>query len=308
MSAPCEIRVGDPNDFAPLVDLQLARVPTTRRGVAELPFLIRDQMSYLALRTAYVDGTLAGWGVTARPAHFAPEMGIMFTVVAPAYTGRGIARTLYDELLPLVPGHITRLGTLVDDQDPVSLEVAQAHGFELKQHGIDSELALVDLPDPTPLPGVDFEDVSDLVFPDEPAVEAMLIASQTNPEAVDAGMISTLENLRGMRASFDPYLAVLARVEGVPAAIITADITDETLYIHYTGVDPAYRGRSIARSLKQFMHLVAAQAGATTSFTTNEESNAGIRRVNADLGYTIVGGMHRLTRVLHAEEPTTLAP
>ena len=36
--------------------------------------------------------------------------------------------------------------------------------------------------------------------------------------------------------------------------------------------------------------------GATRSHTMNEEGNAGIRRVNARLGYQIQGGMYRLRR------------
>lgn len=302
MSAPCEIRTGDPADHAHLVDLQLARVPTMARGVAELPFLIREQMTYLELRTAYVEDALAGWGITGQPAHFAADDAIMFTVVAPSYAGRGIARSLYDELLPLVPDRIATFRTLVDDQDPVSLEIALAHGFETNQHGIDSELPLVDLPAPSHIDGVELADVSDLVFPDEPAVEAMVVASQTNPEAVENGMVFDIDKLRGMRSSFEKYLAVLARLDGVPAAIITADITDEVLYIHYTGVDPAFRGRNLASSLKQFAHLAAADAGATKSFTTNEERNTGIRRVNAALGYTVVGGTYRLSRHLDPGE------
>ena len=78
---------------------------------------------------------------------------------------------------------------------------------------------------------------------------------------------------------------MLARFGGVPAAIITGEIKDAILLIHYTGVGQAFRGRNLGLPLKQAAHLQAAAAGATLSHTMNEESNAGIRKMNAQLGY-----------------------
>jgi hypothetical protein len=52
------------------------------------------------------------------------------------------------------------------------------------------------------------------------------------------------------------------------------------------------------RLVKQQAHLAAARAGATLSRTNNEEHNAGIRRVNAQLGYTVTSGVYRMSAPL----------
>ena len=56
----------------------------------------------------------------------------------------------------------------------------------------------------------------------------------------------------------------------------------------------AFRGRNLGFLLKQAAHLQAAAAGATRSYTTNEARNAGIRHVNAKLGYQVVAGDYRI--------------
>jgi GNAT superfamily N-acetyltransferase len=296
---PYEIREGDPAAYQPLVDLELARVPRRRRGHAEFPFVNREKANYFHVRTAHVGGELAGWGFSQQPDIFPPDFALVFVVVAADHGGRGIGRALYEELLTTAPETVTIIGTGVDDEDAESRAIAEAHGFVVNQHGIDSELDLVDLPAPVEIDGLTYEDVSDLVFPDEEAVEAMLLDSQTNPEAA-VGIVSTLASFRRFQATM-PYLAVLARVDGAPAAIITGDIDHDpdgagVLYIHYTGVGQAFRGRNIGFALKQYAHRVAAERGAVRSFTTNEEENAGIRHVNRKLGYQVVGGMYRMRR------------
>jgi GNAT superfamily N-acetyltransferase len=291
---PFEVRHGDPADHAPLVGLWMRRSPALRRAEAEFGFVNRHLARYFHLRTAHVADELAGWGVSAHPSMFPPDFALVNVVVAREHAGRGIGRALYDELLTTVPEGVAFLGTAVEDDDPESRAIAEAHGFAVQQHGINSELQLVDLPEPKPIPGVTYEDVSDLSFPDEDAVEAMLQDSQTNPEAA-MGIRHDLEIFRRFRDTQD-YLAVLARLDGAPAAIITADIDDGVLAIHYTGVGREFRGRDIGFALKQYAHRLAAARGATSSYTTNEESNAGIRRVNAKLGYEVVGGAYRMRR------------
>ena len=66
----------------------------------------------------------------------------------------------------------------------------------------------------------------------------------------------------------------------------------------YTGVDPAFRGRGLARLVKHRAHLEAHAAGATAAYTNNEERNTGIRRLNAELGYVVESGTYRLQRQL----------
>jgi GNAT superfamily N-acetyltransferase len=57
-----------------------------------------------------------------------------------------------------------------------------------------------------------------------------------------------------------------------------------------TGVRRSWRGRGVARALKQAQIAWAKRAGYEVLETANEERNEPIRRLNADLGYTLAPG------------------
>lgn len=295
-----EIRTADPASHEHLVDLELARIPREPRAAAEWVFVNAAAMPWFHLRTAHRDGRLVGFGRMNRGPTAPDDMAFIHVVVAREAAHSGVGRALYDALLPLLPEGVTRLVSWIDDADEESLAIARAHGFEAFQHGIESELPLVDLPEPLALDGVTYEDVSSLEFPDEEAVDAMVVDSQTNPEAVESGIISRLEHFRLFAKGDGSDIAVLARVDGVPAAIIIGDINadDRALHIHYTGVGRTFRGRNLAFALKQYAHRLAADRGAKVSSTMNEERNAGIRHVNAALGYQVKGGLYRVRKQL----------
>jgi GNAT superfamily N-acetyltransferase len=294
--ARVQITTPDPATYSALLDLEVERLPRTERAASAGLFETSQLWDYRHFRTALVDGDLAGWGFTARPTFFPPDWAILHVIVAAAHEGQGVGTALRAELTALLPDSARVLASRVDDLEERSLAVAQHWGYRVEQHGIISELALVDLPQPVLPPGVTVEDAATLTFPDEEAVDAMLVDSQTNPEAVQDGIISRLSDTRVELAAADRPFAVLARVDGIPAAIITGEVKDEILLIHYTGVGQAFRGRGLAFLLKQEAHLRAAAAGATRSYTTNEATNAGIRHVNAKLGYRIVTGDYRIRR------------
>lgn len=275
------------------MQLKMARSPRTHRSQAEWAFVHADELEMFQTRAAYVGGELAGWASTVRGKWFPPGIAMIHVTVARAHERQGAGGALFRAMVDDLPAEVSTIGTAVDDAETDSLEIARGWGFEVTQHGIESELPLVDLPTPDAGPGVTFEDVSSLEFPDEEAVEAMLIDSQTNPEAAE-GFISGLSNYREIAAKVDRPTSALARVDGVPAAIIVGEIQNGVLGIAYTGVGRSFRGRGLAFGLKQFGHLLAAEAGATVCHTMNEESNAGIRHVNAKLGYRIIGGIYRL--------------
>jgi len=291
-----EIRVPDLSSHEPLVRLRMERTPRVRRAQAEWPFVHAAELALLEVRAAYVDGTLVGWGSAVRGTWFPAGIGLVNVTVAPGRERKGTGGALYRELVASLPSEIETIGTAVDDSETESLEIAVGLGFEVTQHGIESELSLVDLPTPTPAAGVTFEEVSALEFADEEAVEAMLRDSQTNPEAAE-GFISTLDTYREIAAKVEREVAALARVDGHPAAIVIGEVESSDVFgIAYTGVGRAFRGRNLAFSLKQYSHLLAARAGATVCHTMNEESNAGIRHINARLGYQVTGGAYRLRR------------
>ncbi|MDZ5622842.1 GNAT family N-acetyltransferase [Nocardioides sp. HM23] len=288
-----EIREPDLSSYEPLVQLRVDRLPRVRRAQAEWPFVHAEEMAYLDFRAAYDGGALVGWANALRGRWFPPGIAMISVTVARQHERRGVGGALYRTLLASLPPEIETIGAAIDDAETESLDIARTHGFEVTQHGIESELELVDLPEPQPGAGVTLEDVSSLEFPDEDAVEALLRDSQTNPEAAE-GFVSTLGSFREISAKAEHGIAALARVDEAPAAIIIGDIEQGVLGIAYTGVGRAYRGRDLAFTLKQYGHVLAAEAGATVCHTMNEESNVGIRRINAKLGYQVVGGAYRL--------------
>ena len=291
-----QITTPGPTTYDAMLDLQLARWHRWERAAATGLFAQAEIWEYRNFRTAYVEGELAGWGFTARPTTFPMDWAILSVTVAAAREGHGIGTALRAELASTLPDTATTLAGLVDDLDERSLQVARHWGYAVEQHGIRSQMDLVDLPEPVLPDDVTVEDATVLAFPDADAVESMLVDSQTNPEAVQSGIITRLADLRLEQAEVEHPFAVLARVGGTPAAIITGEIQDAILLINYTGVGQAFRGRNLGFLLKQAAHLHAAEAGATRSYTTNEAGNAGIRHVNKKLGYQVVAGDYRIRR------------
>jgi GNAT superfamily N-acetyltransferase len=280
------------------VDLVCARLPHVTRGEAGWHFDAPEVFDGLASVEA-VDrhGTMLGVGFTGHP-HFAPEgRAFQRVIVARQHEGRGVGRALRQGLLERLPEGTTSLFTGTFDDDPRSLDVAKHWGFAVEEHAIESQLELVDLPTPEPPAGVTLHDVPELDFEDADAVERMLLASQTNPEAA-LGWTMDLGKLRSLISENDTPVGVLARVDGVPAGITFGGVSDGMLMIAYSGVEPAYRGRGLMTLVKQRAHLSARDAGAKFSRTANEEHNHGIRRINASLGYVVQSGVHRMSQQL----------
>ena len=244
------------------------------------------------LRALDADGELLGWGWIATGTHAPEGWTSIWVTVRHEAEGQGVGGELFRSLSGRRPASAVQLRSHVRSGEDRALEIAGAWGFEEEEVAIASELPLTDLP-PVEIPaGVSLESCPALTFEDQDAVEAMLQASQTNPEAL-AGAVVDCANLLSTTVG-GTSIAVLARVDGVPAAIAAGTSVDGFLFVSYTGVDPAHRGRGLARLVKQQAHLDAAADGAEVSRTENEQHNAGIRRVNQELGYRVLHGTHRL--------------
>jgi GNAT superfamily N-acetyltransferase len=300
---PDEIRVAalPPSRHREAVDLICARQPHVTRSEAGWLFEAPEVFEGVAAVEA-VDrhGALLGVGFTAH-ARFAPEGRAFFrVVVAREHEGRGVGRALRETLLASLPEGTSDLVGGTFDDEPRALEIAKHWGFGVEEHAIESQLDLARLPEPALPADVTLHDAPDLVFDDAEAVERMLLASQTNPEAAQ-GWVFDLPKLRALVADNETPVCVVARVEGVPAAITFGGVSDATLMIAYSGVEPAFRGRGLMALVKQRAHLAAREAGATTSRTANEEHNTGIRRINAELGYVVHSGVYRMSRRVAAD-------
>ena len=225
-----------------------------------------------------------------------PGVRLLWVLVAADARGQGRGGALHRALLDRIPPTATGLRTTTFDDDPVAGEVAEHWGFHRLQLSIRSSLEVTGAADPVLPPDVTVETTADLDLPDRDAVEAMLDASQTNPERA-TGSVMTLADF-GHQQEGDRLLLGVLRVDGSPAAICAAMHSGPEGYIGYTGVDPAHRGRNLGELLKLAVHAEAGRRGVRRLAAENEQGNAGIRRVNARLGYEVDFGAWRWARDL----------
>jgi GNAT superfamily N-acetyltransferase len=283
------------------VALVCARLPHLSPIEARLPFESTALFPLLVRHTAHLGlgagDPVVGVGLIQQPGFAPPDRCTLRLIVAREWEGSGVGSALRASLLPHVPATIRRLGTGVHDHDDRSLSIARHWGFEIEKHGIESSLDLARAAaTSSPLPtGVTLEEAPGLDFADRDDVDRMLHASQTNPEAA-LGFVMRLDAFSTMLGPDEAPVCVIARVDGVPAAITFGGVQAGALSIAYSGVDPACRGRGLMRLVKERAHVVAARLGATVSTTTNEEQNLGIRHINAELGYVVQSGVYRMVQ------------
>ena len=258
--------------------------------------LFFDDATSLERTVLGVDGGdgLAGFGLLTHLAWQGPGDRLVWVVVAEAERGRGVGGWLHDALLQRLPERVERLRAITYDDDPRSCEVAAHWGYEALQLSIASTVDITDAVDPELPGGVTVETLDHLDLPDREAVETMLERSQTNPEAETGNKLTLAEFAHQQEG--DRLLLGLLRVDGTPAAIVGAMHAGEDGYVGYTGVDPAFRGRGLGSLVKQAVHAEARRRGVRVLGTENEQHNAGIRHVNAALGYEPHHGTWRWAR------------
>jgi GNAT superfamily N-acetyltransferase len=242
-------------------------------------------------------GALAGVGLSCRPLSNPATWRFVYAATRHDLAGRGLGSRLWSSVAAGVDAGAELLVTVVFDGDEAASAAARSWGFTVMQHSVISELDLTDI---TPVPadggdGVTFHPCDDLRFSDENAVGAMVLASQTNPEA-EAGLIGTLEGWRSSAGAGQRLVAVIARVDGRPAAISFGVADGDEMHVHYTGVDRTLRGRALGRRTKEFLHGHAAGLGVRLAITDNQDDNAGIRHVNEQLGYRPRSGSSWMVR------------
>lgn len=246
------------------------------------------------------DGVVVGYATATHRAGAPDHQRSVQVFVDRRVAGQGVGSALFARCLAAVPAGTTELWTKVHD-DEESSAIARHWGFEVVQRSISSRVDLAGAASPQPPPGVTLEacDLLDLEGADAEAFDAMLDASQTNPEAESHHRFTRAELKRWADPGETP-LVVLARVDGRPAALVYGLVMEATGEggVAYTGVEPAYRGRGLGRLVKEELHARAARLGITALVTDNEEHNTGIRHVNEQLGYVVTYGVDRLRRLL----------
>ncbi len=184
-----------PRDVGSIVDIFVQRTPERDRTI------LRSELNRFSARclNAYLvyeeDGTLAGAGFT-RTASNLPDATALVLLSTRAASGqRAIGATLFAEMLEDLGEDVDRLVTYVCAEDQLSLDVARQWGFNDVQTSVTSSVDLVGSSLPAPMAGVTYEAFDDREFTDERAVDAMLLATQTNPE-FDLGLVLRLAGLR----------------------------------------------------------------------------------------------------------------
>ena len=227
-----------------------------------------------AVRAVGDDGSLLGWGILTHRHTLPPGRRGMRVFVRRDAEGRGLGGRIHAELRGAVAPVAEQLRTRVYDDDERSFAVARHWGFSTEQHSVTSRVDLTSLEEPATPPGVTVERCPQLRFGDADAVERMLAASQTNPEAA-RGLVMRLATLAGFVFPGEVPVGALTRVRGRPAAISHGGLAEGILHLTYTGVDPAHRGRGLARVTKEHVHWYAAREGATHSHTTTRSTTPG---------------------------------
>jgi GNAT superfamily N-acetyltransferase len=140
-------------------------------------------------------------------------------------------------------------------------------------------------------PGVTVERLHRLTG--EPALAAAraIAAVLTTSFAVEAERLVAIELEAVQGLTSDAYHAILARVDGVPAAVARRTTFAGGSYLSSIGTDPAFRGRGLGRIVTTIAVDDAMAARSRWTYLGVFEENAVARRLYASLGFVPIGGV-----------------
>lgn len=269
----------------------MARVSGQEFGAEDLAHAVKTDVKS-AWILAYLDDEPVGCGV-GRPSQVAGSQYSMARVL-PEYRRQGVGSALLLELSERAKqsGSASLWGRIRED-DPESRSYAQRRGFE--EVGRDFQVVL-DLAkvDTSQEPPADLEIVSVAERPD-------LIQAVFEVETEVAPDVPGLPGQRHEPMTFErwsnfylegpgamPRALVVALVDGEVvgyAGMRRRGATSRTGENMLTAVRRPWRKRGIATALKLAQIERARLAGIERLFTTNDETNVGMREVNKRLGY-----------------------
>jgi len=239
-----------------------------------------------------LDGRVAGVGLLIDPPGMSGLFGMV--LVDDRVRGQGAGRVLERALSDAAAGMDVLTAML--DGDARSRAVAEHWGFEVWSHSVPSRLDLARVPpEPVPLPAgheLVVGSLSDLrVAGYDP--DALLSVASTHPESRLMGQMRAEELETAV-----PLLWVLDVAGGAPLALsCVVPAASGPWLIPFTCVHPAHRHQGLARLVKDRLHREVAARGGDIVKTLNEAGNAGMRRLNAAMGYEHDGrGVVRLRR------------
>lgn len=214
-------------------------------------------------------------------------------MVDPGHMDSGAAQALLDAGEEHLRSH--GAGTVRAMADGERLQrVLREQGYALRSSYRLSRLDLAVLP---PLPerpeGVDLRPLSEYAEDPRPVFEVDAATTEDEPDDVPLALPSFAHWKRTVWQDpvKDLELSVLARVDGVPAALVAfASDRRSRLWSDMTGTLRAHRGRGIARYAKAAALHRARERGFTTAFAGNDDTNGPMLAINTWLGYRPDGG------------------
>lgn len=237
------------------------------------------------------DGELIGWAFGGLDAFASGTTTASASIVVhPAHRRAGVGSALWDT----VSEHLDRIGArrivAYSRSDDDSTAFVGGQGFTLESTDTTSALDPRTLPEP-PRPPAGIEVVPMTEYADEPTpvYEADRESAQDEPGPSDFSGV-TYESWRRLiweTPDCDHELSVAAVADGVVVGIsfLYSDRENGRAMNAGTGVVRAFRGRGLGLLMKQHSLARAAAAGITKVITQNDETNAPMLAINAELGY-----------------------
>ncbi|MFI2434014.1 GNAT family N-acetyltransferase [Streptomyces sp. NPDC018693] len=261
--------------------------------------------AHVRMLVAEEDGEIIGTAQV-RVAHDSPEPGLgsVNVYVDPARTRRGAGTLLARAGEEHLAAHgVTRVFTWVLDE-PAHRAHAERRGYRPSRsaHFLRLDLTHADLPPlPSALPpGVELRTAAD--YADDPRPLFRLDAETVLDEPGDISAEFTdydawiEENWK--HPLVDLELTSVAVVDGRPAAFTVAHTDGVTRYLSgMTGAVRAYRGRGLAKLVKNYSLRRAREAGYSEAYTGNDTDNGPMLAINKWFGYEV-----RATEVRHVRE------
>jgi mycothiol synthase len=246
----------------------------------------RDYIDYLVRE----DGVILGSGVGAIFAYRARRVVTLITVLA-GERRRGAGTALYEAISRWAGERgIRELEVSVSGNDPESLSFAQRRGFTEERRHTGLVLSLAGMSPPQVRPPAGIEIVTWAQRP-ELARGMYEVDLETHPDipgfedfAAEPFEDWMAHHMR--RPTDSPEATFIALADEEVVGFAKLSLTAPTAAGHsMTAVRRAWRGRGIARALKETEIAWALANGYTELHTSNEERNAPIKRLNARLGY-----------------------
>ncbi|MFE5731419.1 GNAT family N-acetyltransferase [Streptomyces sp. NPDC056528] len=251
------------------------------------------------------DGRIVGTAQL-RIAHDSPEPGIgsVNVYVDPAHQGRGagslLLRTAEEHLAE--HGARTLYSWVLDAPEHRAWAGRRGYSPSRSAHFLRLGLAEAVLPPlRTPPSGVELLTAEDFAADPRPLFELDAVTTADEPGDVSVAMddYAHWRKTTWEHPLFDRSLTTVAVVDGTPAAFSAAQTDGLGRYgTGMTGTAPAFRGRGLAKLVKNASLHRARAAGCTEAFTGNDAGNGPMLAINAWFGYEVAATEVRHVRTL----------